>query len=83
MTDDSPRNYPSSGSSVMFPIDENRPLEVEIMICGGSQRGAFTQAAMDWVFIRASNTCARLKVTDRNPTWVMDQTRSKKHNKVS
>ncbi|XP_074292713.1 aldehyde oxidase GLOX [Silene latifolia] len=73
ITDENPRNYPSSGSSVMFPIDENKPVEVEIMICGGSKQGAFTQAAMDRVFVRASNTCGRLKVTDPNPIWVMEE----------
>ncbi|KAK9735347.1 hypothetical protein RND81_04G200400 [Saponaria officinalis] len=73
ITGESPRNYPSSGSSVMFPIDENKPIEVEIMVCGGSQRGAFTQAAMDRVFVRASSTCARLKVTDINPMWVVEE----------
>ncbi|KMT13465.1 hypothetical protein BVRB_4g082440 [Beta vulgaris subsp. vulgaris] len=67
-----PRNYPSTGSSVLLPIDENKPIEAEIMICGGSQHGAFTQASTNRSFIRASSNCGRIKVTDENPHWNME-----------
>ncbi|CAK9137068.1 unnamed protein product, partial [Ilex paraguariensis] len=66
-----PRNYPSSGSSVLLPIDENRIHEAEIMICGGSPRNSFLSAKRG-SFIRASSTCGRLKVTDENPNWAME-----------
>ncbi|CAL5379356.1 unnamed protein product [Camellia sinensis] len=36
ITADDPRNYPSSGSSVLLPIDENEPIEAEVMVCGGA-----------------------------------------------
>ncbi|GFZ02845.1 glyoxal oxidase-related protein [Actinidia rufa] len=41
-----PRNYPSSGSSVLLPMNDvqNEPIEAEIMICGGAPRGAFSLA---------------------------------------
>ncbi|KAL7234858.1 hypothetical protein ACSBR1_018343 [Camellia fascicularis] len=32
ITVDDPRNYPSSGSSVLLPIDENEPIEAEVMV---------------------------------------------------
>ncbi|KAL2942420.1 Aldehyde oxidase GLOX, partial [Bienertia sinuspersici] len=72
ITDGYPRNYPSSGSSVLLPIDENKPIEAEIMICGGSVQGAFTQAMVNRTFVRASQNCARITVTDENPTWKME-----------
>ncbi|KAL6989554.1 (methyl)glyoxal oxidase, partial [Sarracenia purpurea var. burkii] len=66
-----PRNYPSSGSSVMLPIDENRSNEAEVMICGGAPPGAYSKATHG-SFVRASSTCGRLKVTDKNPRWAME-----------
>ncbi|GFQ04049.1 galactose oxidase [Phtheirospermum japonicum] len=71
---DDPRNYPSSGSSVLLPIDENiNPIEPEIMICGGAAHDAF-QLASRGTFVRASSACGRLKITDhdRNPAWEME-----------
>ncbi|KAL3537922.1 hypothetical protein ACH5RR_001288 [Cinchona calisaya] len=66
-----PRNYPSTGSSVMLPINENNQIEAEIMVCGGAPPGAL-RCAREGVFIRASSTCGRLKVTDENPAWKME-----------
>lgn len=66
-----PRNYPSSGSSVLLPLDENlNSIEAEIMVCGGAPRGAFEEASKG-NFIQALNTCGFLKVTDSNPNWIM------------
>ncbi|PPD75517.1 hypothetical protein GOBAR_DD27560 [Gossypium barbadense] len=54
---DDPRNYPSSGSSVLLPLDENDAIiEPEIMVCGGAPRDSFIQA-MQGNFIRAISTC--------------------------
>lgn len=67
-----PRNYPSSGSSVMFPLHESiEPIQVEVMVCGGAPPGAFP-SAMRRVFMRAISTCGHLRVTDENPSWVME-----------
>ncbi|XP_022719232.1 aldehyde oxidase GLOX-like isoform X2 [Durio zibethinus] len=68
---DDPRNYPSSGSSVLLPLDENKAIEPEIMVCGGAPRGSFTQA-MQGNFIRAISTCGRLKVSHATPSWTME-----------
>ncbi|CAH8268953.1 unnamed protein product [Arabidopsis lyrata] len=64
-----PRNYPSSGSSILFPLDEtnNTDIEVEIMVCGGSPKGGFSHG-----FTRATSTCGRLKLSDQNPIWEME-----------
>lgn len=68
-----PRNYPSSGSSILFPLDEtNNILEVEIMVCGGAPKGAFQRAISNRGFQRATSTCGRLKLTDPNPRWEME-----------
>ncbi|KAF7817852.1 aldehyde oxidase GLOX [Senna tora] len=67
-----PRNYPSTGSSVLLPLDDNKPCtEAEIMICGGAPQASFKQAQQG-TFIQALTTCGRIKPTDPNPTWVME-----------
>ncbi|KAL3631734.1 hypothetical protein CASFOL_024718 [Castilleja foliolosa] len=71
---DNPRNYPSTGSSVLLPIDENiNPIEPEIMICGGAGPDAFHLVSRG-TFVPASSTCGRLKITDRHrePAWEME-----------
>ncbi|KAH9538459.1 hypothetical protein CY35_15G006300 [Sphagnum magellanicum] len=66
---DGPRNYPSSGSSVMLPLSAANSFTVaEIMICGGAPVGAF-QAGN---FTTALQSCGRLVVTELTaPQWVM------------
>ncbi|CAL5379570.1 unnamed protein product [Camellia sinensis] len=71
ITANDPRNYPSSGSSVLLPIDENEPIEAEVMVCGGAPRGAFSRAKQG-IFDAASRSCGRIKVTDENPSWAME-----------
>ncbi|KAI8025891.1 Aldehyde oxidase GLOX [Camellia lanceoleosa] len=44
ITVDYPRNYPSSSSSVLLLIDENEPIEAEVMVCGSAPRGEFSRA---------------------------------------
>ncbi|CAK8544731.1 unnamed protein product [Lathyrus sativus] len=68
-----PRNYPSSGSSVLLPLDENQAtIEATVMICGGAPRGSFEAASKQNTFVKALTTCGFLKVTDSNPSWVME-----------
>ncbi|CAJ1960994.1 unnamed protein product [Sphenostylis stenocarpa] len=67
-----PRNYPSSGSSVLLPLDENQgPLQAEVVVCGGAPRGSF-ESAVRGSFMQALGTCGRLRLTDPNPNWVME-----------
>lgn len=64
-----PRNYPSTGSSVLLPL--RNPMEAEVLICGGAPRGSFPQVSTR-MFVEALNTCGRIKITDAFPTWVME-----------
>ncbi|XP_042518721.1 aldehyde oxidase GLOX-like [Macadamia integrifolia] len=75
ITGGDPRNYPSSGSSVLLPLhfsfEPRSPVEAEVLICGGARRGAFRRVEND-NFEPACNTCGRLRVTDPDPKWVME-----------
>ncbi|CAI0412892.1 unnamed protein product [Linum tenue] len=71
-----PRNYPSSGSSVLLPLVENATAPtsievVEVMVCGGAPQGA-VRSARAGEFARAISSCGRLRVSDRNPNWEME-----------
>lgn len=68
---DEPRNYPSSGSSVLLPVDENEVIKAEILICGGAPRGSYEQAKAG-NFLRASSSCGRIKPMEGNPHWAME-----------
>ncbi|KAI5059752.1 hypothetical protein GOP47_0026071 [Adiantum capillus-veneris] len=68
-----PRNYPSSGSSVMLPLRHTDGFKiVEVMICGGSPDEAFNSAGMG-VYMDALNDCGRMVITDAKPKWVMEK----------
>lgn len=74
------RNYPSTGSSVLLPLDltgltginGTRLPDAEIMICGGAYPNAFGLANKFQIFVEASRTCGRLRVSDPKPEWVME-----------
>ena len=67
-----PRNYPSTGSSVLLPLDENEhSVDPEVLVCGGAPRGAYQQA-LRGTYVRAISTCGRLRITDQNASWVME-----------
>jgi len=68
-----PRNYPSTGSAVLLPLKnlQAKNLEAEVLVCGGALRGSYLQSKRK-VFLRALNTCARIKITDPNPQWLME-----------
>ncbi|CAN1187666.1 Aldehyde oxidase GLOX [Linum perenne] len=69
------RNYPSTGSSVLLPLrwSGSDPPAAEVMICGGAPAGAYAKASNWSVFVEASRTCGRIKVSDPDPQWVMEQ----------
>ncbi|KAL5826501.1 hypothetical protein ACOSQ3_018351 [Xanthoceras sorbifolium] len=81
ITGDDKRNYPSTGSSVLLPLrltgrnadNETTMLpEAEVMVCGGAPAGAFIKADKEQVYVQASTSCGRLKVTDPKPVWSME-----------
>lgn len=46
-------------------------VEAEIVVCGGAPRGSF-QSVIRGNFMQALVTCGRIKVSDPNPSWVME-----------
>ncbi|KAK4261181.1 hypothetical protein QN277_004216 [Acacia crassicarpa] len=75
---DERRNYPSTGSSVLLPLNltglgnKARFPDAEVMVCGGALPGSFPMAVEKRVYVEASRSCGRIRVTDSNPQWVME-----------
>ncbi|XP_059637350.1 aldehyde oxidase GLOX-like [Cornus florida] len=69
-----PRNYPSTGSSVLLPLKDLQgpQIEAEVLVCGGAPKGSFTSVNQSRMFVGALNTCGRIKITDPNAQWVME-----------
>uniref|UniRef100_A0ACD5TW64 Uncharacterized protein n=1 Tax=Avena sativa TaxID=4498 RepID=A0ACD5TW64_AVESA len=65
-----PRNYPSSGSSVLLPLKPS-PTEAEVLVCGGAPAGSYN-STKDKNFFPALVTCGRIKITDASPSWVIE-----------
>ncbi|CAO2141010.1 unnamed protein product [Urochloa humidicola] len=68
-----PRNYPSSGSSVLLPLHPSTPTHAEILVCGGAPRGAYLLALRNGTFVPADRTCARVAPTEMEPVWVIEE----------
>ncbi|KAM6544371.1 hypothetical protein CsatB_008818 [Cannabis sativa] len=69
-----PRSYPSTGSAVLLPLKNiinSNNVEAEVLVCGGAPKGSRAQADKG-IFLPALNTCARLKITDPKPNWVVE-----------
>ncbi|KNA22631.1 hypothetical protein SOVF_032590 [Spinacia oleracea] len=67
------RNYPSTGSSVLLPIDGNSTSpDLEILICGGAFPDSFDFANKS-IYVAASRSCGRMVITDPNPQWIMEK----------
>ncbi|CAK9205324.1 unnamed protein product [Sphagnum troendelagicum] len=65
-----PRNYPSSGSSVMLPIQAATGFTVsEVVICGGAPAGSSTKAGAAGIYLPALQTCGRMEITAVAPAW--------------
>lgn len=68
-----PRNYPSSGSSVLLPLLPDSPAHAEVLVCGGAPGGAYQLALRNGTFVPADTTCGRIAPTDPNPVWAMEE----------
>ncbi|KAF8377864.1 hypothetical protein HHK36_031251 [Tetracentron sinense] len=68
-----PRNYPSTGSSVLLPLNnlQQSPIEAEVLVCGGAPKGSFLKA-LNGNFVKALSTCGRIKITAASPKWSME-----------
>ncbi|ERN10543.1 aldehyde oxidase GLOX [Amborella trichopoda] len=68
------RNYPSTGSSVMLPLDHADGFRrVEVMVCGGGVNGSYREARKNKVFRVGQSTCGRMVITDEEPKWAMEK----------
>ncbi|KAL0296929.1 UNVERIFIED_CONTAM: Aldehyde oxidase GLOX1 [Sesamum radiatum] len=76
---DEKRTYPTTGSSVMLPLKLTAGgwdgylahPEVEVMVCGGARGGAYMKA-IEGLYVAASKSCGRIRVTDQDPKWEME-----------
>ncbi|KAI8391784.1 glyoxal oxidase N-terminus-domain-containing protein [Radiomyces spectabilis] len=59
-----PRSYPLTGGAVMLPLDPAKNYQVEILICGGSEKMKNNA--------KADATCGRINLDDETPSWEMD-----------
>uniref|UniRef100_A0A7N0V5J4 Galactose oxidase n=1 Tax=Kalanchoe fedtschenkoi TaxID=63787 RepID=A0A7N0V5J4_KALFE len=69
-----PRSYPSTGSAVLLPLRnlEANTVTAEVLVCGGAPNGSYAQS-LRGTFVTALDTCARITITDPNPTWVVEK----------
>ncbi|KAL6319737.1 hypothetical protein AAG906_026831 [Vitis piasezkii] len=66
------RNYPSSGSSVILPLDHGDQFhKVEVMVCGGAASGAH-QAAGQGKFLKGLSSCGRMVISGNTHKWNME-----------
>ncbi|CAN6938625.1 unnamed protein product [Brassica oleracea] len=70
-----PRSYPSTGSAVLLPIKnhEEEVIELEVLVCGGAPKGSYLLALNENTFVKGLDTCARIKINDANPKWVLEK----------
>ncbi|KVH91775.1 aldehyde oxidase GLOX-like [Cynara cardunculus var. scolymus] len=71
------RNYPSTGSSVLLPMNLSGTTKTvspvaEVFICGGTVPEAIDKALAD-IFVVGTKSCGRLRLNDENPKWEMTE----------
>ncbi|PWA89069.1 galactose oxidase/kelch, beta-propeller [Artemisia annua] len=68
-----PRSYPSSGSTVLLPLRLKQRLvnAYEVLVCGGAPKDAYVNAN-NRIFDGALDTCGQIKISNKNPQWVME-----------
>ncbi|KAI3737377.1 hypothetical protein L2E82_27377 [Cichorium intybus] len=66
------RSYPSTGSSVILPLDNNDNFsKVEVMVCGGAARGSYA-AAQRRRYLTGLRSCGRMTITGNRHRWRME-----------
>ncbi|CAH8391024.1 unnamed protein product [Eruca vesicaria subsp. sativa] len=70
-----PRSYPSTGSAVLLPLKnlEADKIDAEVLVCGGAPKGSFIAAFRRKTFVKALDTCARIKINDETPQWTVEK----------
>ncbi|KAL9682073.1 hypothetical protein QQ045_013866 [Rhodiola kirilowii] len=69
-----PRSYPSTGSAVLLPLKnlEASTVTAEVLVCGGAPNGSYA-LSLKGTFVTALDTCARMTITNPNPTWLVEK----------
>ncbi|XP_030493137.2 aldehyde oxidase GLOX-like [Cannabis sativa] len=68
------RNYPSTGSSVILPLNHNdRFQRVEVMVCGGSASGAYQASRRRHRYLQGLDSCGRMVITGNTHRWRMER----------
>ncbi|XP_057966948.1 aldehyde oxidase GLOX1 [Malania oleifera] len=70
------RNYPASGQAALLPIKlspGSDDITEEVLICGGARNDANFYAEKNKVFLPALQTCGRMEITAKDPTWAMEE----------
>ncbi|CAA7042611.1 unnamed protein product [Microthlaspi erraticum] len=70
-----PRSYPSTGSAVLLPVKnlEAKIVELEVLVCGGAPKGSFNKAYREKTYVKALDTCARIKLNEAKPQWLVEK----------
>ncbi|KAK9713980.1 hypothetical protein RND81_06G063100 [Saponaria officinalis] len=74
--DGEPRNYPSTGSAVLLPLVDlelGEKVDTQVLVCGGTPTNSFWLALNKSQFISALDSCARIKINDPEPAWVIEK----------
>ncbi|XP_047336446.1 aldehyde oxidase GLOX-like [Impatiens glandulifera] len=68
-----PRSYPSTGSAVLLPLKNlnAQTVQAEVLVCGGAPKGSYV-SAQKGEFVRALNTCGRIRINDPDPMWIVE-----------
>ncbi|KAL3512678.1 hypothetical protein ACH5RR_025395 [Cinchona calisaya] len=70
---DGSRSYPSTGSSVILPLDHKNGFhKVEVLICGGAVQGAYAAASEKGKFLKGLRSCGRMVITGNRHKWKME-----------
>ncbi|XP_062116094.1 aldehyde oxidase GLOX-like [Humulus lupulus] len=68
------RNYPSTGSSVILPLEHaDRFQKVEVMVCGGSASGAYRASRRRHRYLEGLNSCGRMVISGNTHKWSMER----------
>ncbi|GAV83962.1 Glyoxal_oxid_N domain-containing protein/DUF1929 domain-containing protein [Cephalotus follicularis] len=69
---DGARNYPSTGSSIILPLNHRDKFQkVEVMVCGGAASGAY-RAVERGRFLKGLSSCGRMVITGNRHKWNME-----------
>ncbi|KAL0315661.1 UNVERIFIED_CONTAM: putative aldehyde oxidase Art an 7 [Sesamum radiatum] len=79
------RNYPASGMSALLPINldtnENSVPELEVLICGGNTREAYTFSDLQLpkrTFLPALQDCGKLNLNREDAEWEIEEMPSRR-----